>query len=194
MNVTSSLAPLSVDRLHLGGRRERREVGLVSRGPLIRHDLDAHQIPATAFSTSVRFSTPTAERDRMPEVQPQVPPQQGLVRRDREEGGEELGGEAGLVDEEAAVHAGAPQVGGVLGQVDVPQPLHDAVVRPERDLDRQRVPLLLLRRRSPLQARRREPVLPQHLDAAPDGEVVEQVAHLGRGKRSAINAITKTVG
>ena len=50
MNVTSSLAPLSVDRLHLGGRRERREVGLVSRGPLIRHDLDAHQIPAIAFT------------------------------------------------------------------------------------------------------------------------------------------------
>ena len=114
----------------------------------------------------------------IPKVQSQVPPEQGLVGRDGEEGGEEFGGEAGLEDEEAAVHPGAPQIGGVLGEVDVPQPLHDAVVRPERHLDRQRVPLLLLRRGTPLQARRREPVLPQHLDPAPEGEVMQEVAHL----------------
>ena len=86
----------------------------------------------------------------IPKVQSQVPPEQGLVRRDGEEGGEEFGGEPGLVDEQSAVHPGSPQVGGVLGQVDVPQPFHDAVVRPERHFDRQRVPLLLLRRRPPL--------------------------------------------
>ena len=111
-------------------------------------------------------------------MQSQVAPEQSLVSRDGEERGEELSGEAGLIDEQAAVHPGSPEVGCVLGEVDVPQPLHDAVVGPEGDLDRQRVPLLLLRRRPPLQARRRKPVLTQHLDPAPEGEVVEEVAHL----------------
>ena len=51
-------------------------------------------------------------------------PEQGLAGRDGEDARQNLRREPALVHQQRAVHAGPAQVGRVLGQVHVPQPLH----------------------------------------------------------------------
>ena len=51
-------------------------------------------------------------------------PEQGLAGRDGEDARQDLRREPALVHQQRAVHARPAQVGRVLGQVHVPQPLH----------------------------------------------------------------------
>ena len=60
----------------------------------------------------------------VPEVDGEVAAEQRLAAGDGEQRGQQLAVELGLEHDEAAVHARAAQVGRVLGQVHLPQPLH----------------------------------------------------------------------
>ena len=53
IDIFTFLAPLPVDRLHFGGRRERGKVGFVLRGSLFCHDLSAHQIAGRQFLSQI---------------------------------------------------------------------------------------------------------------------------------------------
>ena len=72
--------------------------------------------------------------DERDEVGAEVSSEERLVRWDGEDGREDLGTVARLQHHQAAVHAAPTQVRRILRQVDVAQPLHDAVVRPQNYL------------------------------------------------------------
>jgi hypothetical protein len=82
----------------LGGRREWDVAGVGLGIALLGHDLAA---------------------DEAGKVDGEVAPQEGLAAGYGEDGGEQLGVELGLEDDEGAVHAGAAQVGRVLRQINL---------------------------------------------------------------------------
>jgi len=59
------------------------------------------------------------------ETQTEVSPQQRLVRRDRQQPGQQVGREPRLVDDKGAVDPRPPEVRCVLCQVDRSKPFHD---------------------------------------------------------------------
>ena len=68
--------------------------------------------------------------NEVPKVNGEVTSQQSLAAGDGEQRGEQLSVKLWFQDEEAAVDPGASEVGSVLGQVDLSEPLHHTVVRP----------------------------------------------------------------
>ena len=94
---------LVVSGLDLRGGGQRLIVGLVLGAPFLGHEVAA---------------------DEVPEVDGEVAAQQRLAAGDGQQRRQQLAVELGLEHDEAAVHARAAQVGRVLGQVHLAQPLH----------------------------------------------------------------------
>ena len=61
----------------------------------------------------------------------QMFPQESLRSADVQQLGEQVLTQTVFVDEQSAVDTGASQIRRVLGQIDVPQPLHEPVVGPQ---------------------------------------------------------------
>lgn len=110
--------------------------------------------------------------NQLVEVRCQMAAEERLARRDGEEGGQELGREAGFVDQKTAVDTASPHVGRVLRQVHGSEPFHHSVVGPHGHLVRRRLGRLF-GNRAALQATRVVVVEAEHLQTPPDANEVK---------------------